>query len=865
MLVLVAMTSCEPTWHLQRNAPPLLRSEVKLKGVRGLAPEIAQTAIKTRPNKIAFLRLELALYNVGKALANDSSLTIIRKNQKINFSRYLTRDVSNWLTQTVGQPPVQIDEAQLIADCKNLENLYFSKGFLTTRVRYQVKRMKRNPKLAEVVFHVDEGPAYVIQKRAVLCENPRIKEIFYRTDDASHIQVGDLYNEENLAAERSRLSEIYRDSGYYRFTPRLITYDVDTTDTTITGRGRRALPPTSLWQRLGQQLKILPAQTIATRSLDLYIRLPDSVYVYTVSRVNIGIRRIFNEPTPIHLYAPELTNEERKHLHLPRKTFSDLYAFHYYVSHRALQVLNLNVVSRRVWILPNYPFNLSWSRYTQQGIQELGIFSNSLMRYVVNDSLRQLQAELDLTLASRWFMRTGLELFQSEDLRVSGNLNANLPGFGVSLQLSKKNAFKGAEQLDFSGNFNINLYQQAKNKPIEAYLQGGARVGLNIPGFLFLRNRLTRIDASSRFFNFYSPRTILATSYTIERPQVYERTTVNFNLEYQWNHRPNSNRVQSSFTPLNFSLISSRVSDNFLRLVFIENPVIQENPDLPVDSLLGFLTFQQRQIYNLLVRDFQDRFSSIMRYSRTWTLDYGKKRDKTTWFFRAIGEIGGLIPLTLDALENTTSYGDGSLSDAELKLFGNASQYAVYVKATAEAKAFIPFGKESELVLRAYGGIAPTVLRNTDLLFENRFYAGGASSVRGWQSNTLGPGTYPSETNRLLPIGGDCKLEFNAEFRFDVVNPIELALFVDAGNTWFIPRWGAISQTNPQVTLNNPNLLLGLAAGVGVRFDFSFFVIRLDIGQQVYAPERRDWVIKRFPKDLGANGVQYNIGIGYPF
>jgi len=85
---------------------------------------------------------------------------------------------------------------------------------------------------------------------------------------------------------------------------------------------------------------------------------------------------------------------------------------------------------------------------------------------------------------------------------------------------------------------------------------------------------------------------------------------------------------------------------------------------------------------------------------------------------------------------------------------------------------------------------------------------------------------------------------------------------MDAGNVWF---WDARELEDPRVVLSADNLELGIAAGIGFRFNFDFLILALDLGQQLYAPDLRGWVTRRLLTDLGADRLQYNLGIGYPF
>ncbi len=64
--------------------------------------------------------------------------------------------------------------------------------------------------------------------------------------------------------------------------------------------------------------------------------------------------------------------------------------------------------------------------------------------------------------------------------------------------------------------------------------------------------------------------------------------------------------------------------------------------------------------------------------------------------------------------------------------------------------------------------------------FEDRFFTGGASSVRGYQDNTLN-----GLVNGKDPTGGGLAMfVMNAELKFQLAGPLGAAIFVDSGNVW---------------------------------------------------------------------------------
>jgi outer membrane protein insertion porin family len=149
-----------------------------------------------------------------------------------------------------------------------------------------------------------------------------------------------------------------------------------------------------------------------------------------------------------------------------------------------------------------------------------------------------------------------------------------------------------------------------------------------------------------------------------------------------------------------------------------------------------------------------------------------------------------------------------------------------------------------------------------------QFFSGGNSSLRGFRSRLLGPGTFYDSTGSLIQTLGDLKLEFNTELRANIWNFINGAAFVDMGNIW-------LYRDNPVLPggkfTSSFYKELAVDAGLGLRLDFKILVLRLDLAiplRKPWLPENDRWVIDDIAfgnnKWRGQNMI-FNLAIGYPF
>ena len=193
--------------------------------------------------------------------------------------------------------------------------------------------------------------------------------------------------------------------------------------------------------------------------------------------------------------------------------------------------------------------------------------------------------------------------------------------------------------------------------------------------------------------------------------------------------------------------------------------------------------------------------------------------------------------------------------------------YSQYVRTEATLGKTWVWGKNNghSIATRLLAGVGYAYGNSTALPFEKHFYGGGANSLRGWQARTVGPGTSPRDTTFVIPNQtGDMKLEANIEYRFDIVWKLDGAVFLDAGNVWTLKHKDT-PENDPAIFRWN-NLAESIAAnwGVGVRLNFGFLLLRVDMGMKIHDPARVDkWVNPG--QWLKRDNFALHFGVGYPF
>jgi hypothetical protein len=190
-------------------------------------------------------------------------------------------------------------------------------------------------------------------------------------------------------------------------------------------------------------------------------------------------------------------------------------------------------------------------------------------------------------------------------------------------------------------------------------------------------------------------------------------------------------------------------------------------------------------------------------------------------------------------LLNLTGIGSGSLSDPDSlkQIFG--VPFTQFVRADVQHLFQFKFTKNHKLATRILAGIGYAYGNSPSLPYEQSFYAGGSNDIRAFAARTMAPGSiriYEDSTSTLTQIG-DMRLELNLEYRFRMTDILEGAIFVDMGNIWKIKDDPTTTKDDLGVfAFNSFYKQVAIGTGFGIRADFDFLIIRLDLAFALHNP-----------------------------
>lgn len=416
---------------------------------------------------------------------------------------------------------------------------------------------------------------------------------------------------------------------------------------------------------------------------------------------------------------------------------------------------------------------------------------------------------------------------QAVSVSLEGTNSEGDLGFGIGLDYKHRNLLNGSEALnakfrmsyeslsgDLSGLINNN------------YSEYAAEVGVTYPKFKFP-------FLPSEFKKKIQASTELATSFNYQERPEYTRIIAGAGWRYLWTDRAQQSRHTFNLVDLNYVYLP-KSSNHFLDS--IANPLLRYSYE---DH------FIMRMGYNFYLTN--KRPASLL----------SKSFQRNVFTLRANAETAGNI---LYAFSNIV--GQKREVDDSYKVFG--IRYSQYVKAEADYSLTHNFDTRSSLSFHAGAGIAVPYGNSTVLPFEKRFYAGGANGVRGWGVRTLGPGSFSASKsqNNFIYQCGDIRLDLNLEFRTKLFWVIEMGAFVDAGNIWTIRNYE--DQPGGVFKFNKFYEQIAMAYGLGIRLDFTYFLLRIDMGMKAHNPAsgQEHWPLfnPKFSRDS-----EFHFSVGYPF
>jgi hypothetical protein len=827
---------CNSTKRVPDGKRLLTKNDIYIDDKKDNGEEITNQLYQKQNSSLLGYRLRLNLYNLAKPKSDSLFKDKMIKNPKRYYGKakwlskkqvkrlgesFMYSGLDNFLRKT-GEAPVILDTSSTKKSIRRLKSYYYNRGYFDVTAQYKIDSL--DPKKVKLKYNINTGKPYILDSITANISSKPLDSMYELRKRNSFIKSGQRYETSHFNEEKKRITEDFRNNGAFRFQQNYVNFDIDTI-------GRKYNPNVTL---IIDDESIRFEDSIKTKPFELY----------KISKVTI-----FTDHSP--------TN--------PNAAIQDS------ITYNDITLYSVNKLKYRpkaltdgIFVTKGNYFSDFRTSVTSRYLSNLKVFNYPLIQYVEDKNEKNsLIANVYLTPRKKYTFGFSTDFTHS-----------NIQDFGITGNtfLGIRNVFNGAEtfELGFRGNIGSSKDLANPNNTFFNISEIGVDAKLNFPR-IFLPFNTDKIIPKSMI-----PFTTLSVGYSKQTNIGLDKQNFTSSLSYNWTPKRNTS---FKFDLINIQFVKNLNPSNYFNIYKSSyntvneiaqsyptvNPAHFEDGNLRIeDGVLSFFDDVGNGLVPVTIADAKSLLSIVERRARliennlifasNVTFTKTSKKDLFDNEFYAIKakveSAGGLLALIAKASEQLKNQnGANTFLDVE---------FSQYIKTEFEYIKHWDLNRKKVFAIKAFGGIAIPYGNSDDVPFSRSYFAGGTNDIRAWQSYSLGPGASGS----FLDFNeANMKLTFSAEFRFNIFQQLNGALFTDVGNIWNVLD----NTENEDNIFNGLKSLENIAVGTGFgfRYDFNFFIVRLDLGFKTYNPaldENEKWF-----KEMRFNKSVLNIGINYPF
>ncbi|MGY5354916.1 translocation and assembly module lipoprotein TamL [Wenyingzhuangia sp. IMCC45467] len=819
MLLSILITACNTTKYVKEHEHLLTKNTIRIDNKKTSDYTITDYLIQRPNNKPLGIPLGLHIYNLGNLNYDSIHQKRIQdfENRNNFWDRLLSKkqtlksinrkkNFNNWLL-TKGEEPVIVDPKKTANTAINLRTHFFNNGYFDTTVKTEVIT---NSKKADVLYNVNKREPYFIGDIHYFIKNKKVDSIVQLNKNQIFIKKGEQYNQDNFQQTVSTITKTLRNNGFYHFTESLISFrNIDTlaqdhiTPIDIHIDNRRV--------KKGNSIEEIPTNVQTIKKLSVF-----TDYSY----------------------------ETRNNVYDTKKSYNHIEFY----AHEKLKY-RVKTLANSIFIEPNQIYNDDAVEATRRHLKSLNNF-----RVVKINQQELANNELATTIILTPLKKYGVGIN-------SEIIHSNIKQVGLSggFNFINRNLFRGAEifQLSLQGSIfdTATKVSGTNNTSFDAY-EIGIDATLEFPKFIFplISNLIPRT---------MTPRTKITIGTSFQKNIGLDKQKVTGIVDYTW--KPS---------------LKNKHTVELLNAQYIKNLNINSYFNIYSSEFNQIKTIQESEFpaYNLTTDNASAFIQSIpTSFQNSNPTEY--KTLKNIEKRRGIITSNNIIPAASYAFEHNSKRG---LSDTRYNYFkakvtsaGNANAFLFKTKNDQKVFENIPVSQflkfdvdfrkfwsksiNNSLAFRTFVGIAIPTGENKDIPFISSYFAGGSNDIRAWKTYELGPGSSNSGLEFNI---GNLKILSSLEYRFKIFNSIHGAIFMDAGNIWNLPN--ASSTASKEELFSGFKSLenIAIGTGTGIRYDFNFLVLRLDLAFKTYEPYLTE---NKWFSNYSLSQSVLNIGINYPF
>ncbi|NDV15425.1 BamA/TamA family outer membrane protein [Muricauda sp. TY007] len=803
--------------------------------------------ISQKPNSsVLGYPLKLNLYNLAKENPDSSFQDWLHRKEKrekrlnnllsgkqVNrlSESFLVKGYSEFLKR-IGEPPVIIDTSETNKSLKKLESYYNSKGYFNNTGEYQIVDSKKKRK-ASIEYNITLNKPYIVDTIQKNITSPELDSIYQNAIRQSFVRQGEQFDLDKFTKERERLTSLFRNSGVYNFQESSINYSI-LRDTTLAADD----------QLMDVQLNIKKFRSSNDSS--------DTNMPYKVARHK-----------QINIYADYDVNGDMD-------TLQHIQHDNYNIYYRDKLRYRPKALADAIFFEKDSVYRDLDRIRTYRQITNLNTFKYPNIEFIPDSTQTELETNIYLAAKPKYSLNLNFDVTHS---------NIQQVGTAFSASVITRNVFGGAETLNISARGSIGLLSDASLSDETFTSELGGDINITFP-------RIWLPFSTERIIPYYMlPQSRLSVGTNFQRNIGLDKQSLNSILSYNWSP---SERLKNNIELLNVEFVRNVNPDNFYnvyrntfsnldniadqfqddpRYTSYFDPNQEEDEEPRLDIPTGANEFaryvlndsipvspEEKELVNSIDERRRRLTENNLIFASNFTHTKNSKsgiNDLDFYQYRIkLESAGAMLSLLTNVIPFNKNPNDQNL------VFG--VPYSQYVKTEFDYIRHWSIGGGQVIAFRSFSGLAIPYGNSDNVPFVRSYFAGGSNDNRAWNAYELGPGS----TDNINDFNeANLKLALNLEYRFPIAGDVKGALFADAGNIWNVFD----SETNPDAVFNGISSLgdIALGTGLGLRYDFTYFVFRLDVGFKTYNPAKIG--SDRWFDGYSFKQAVFNIGINYPF
>ncbi|MCW3162269.1 translocation and assembly module lipoprotein TamL [Chryseobacterium oryctis] len=838
--------ACSTTKKVPEGEYLLAKNNFQFEDKKENFDEELKSYVQQKPNKkqLLFMPLSLLLYNA----ANPKYDTILNeymtypremRDQKLRDSLFIKYNMKSSVGKSLfldrlyhswGTPPVILDQSRTGKSAESIEKRLTYKGFWDAEVKFKHDLDSATKKAAVTYFIKHNEPTY-IKDYYYNIPDQNIKNVYKYSIGETHVKSGQILDQTVLEKEVTRLTDLMRKNGYYRF-------NSSNDEVYFIADSLKSTKQVPLTLEIHKDSIDSPYKVATIGNID--VAIVDKASDFPRNTIKDSLRRI------------------RFHKMDDRYKISSLWRSIIVDSKQVYDQKKLDVTKRNLLATNNFSILKARDSLRQGG----GTTPNDSIVDVL-----YLLKPLD-----KYELKVGTDINYSQILNL---------GVSPSIDLTTRNVFRGMENLStsLSGTFGSIRSTQDINKRVLAY-ELSAQASLNFPRLLLPFNYYKLIPKK------YTPTSSILLGASVQNNIGLGRVNFNTGLNFQASvndqvyHKLTLFNTQLSLTKNKSAYYDYFVNDNAIREEIFGN-YFAYRPDVKQDFETGQLTRDQvsqyitedleyqggldskgADLYTAFIgtlvnkdRQTQDVLISSMIYNFVYN-EVGKKDYPNAFYFNGKVELAG----NLLSIFNQKRDEGGIVTSPQRTIFG--VPYAQFVKFDIDTRKYFKFNRNT-LVLRQFIGIGIPYGNSKDMPVVRSYFNGGSNDIRAWVAfGGLGPADSQVDERVRTYMTNNLKLTTNIELRVPFNDMYEGALFTDIGNTWSLKNYN--DGYGDEFKFNKFLGQMGIGSGLGLRVNVAYITLRLDLAYKIYDPNKPSGEKWRF-NNFNPFKPTLNIAFGYPF